>query len=145
MRIKFTAAFDRGGDETGIVAEVAQYSHELDPSKISEHTDGLVELFRDAFDKRLGSPPCQKKVLSLEHAVEQDLATGALVWRVYVRGFMCCQPVSILAIGVLAGLAKRYFEFVDEGVKQPPTHTEFYNHPAGEEPNDEDKPERILN
>ena len=123
MRIKFTAAFDQRGDETGSIAEIASYTPNLELD--DDAKSGLIELYYSAFGHQ-PNPPCQKKVLALSHAIEHDRATGELVWRVYVSGFVCCQPAAAVILAGLQALTNRYVRQRREGVHHPPTDARLY-------------------
>jgi hypothetical protein len=138
VRIKFTCGHANQGETVGHIGEESIYSPEY--HGVEQYTDALAELYRSLFAdlvREVGS-----HVAELQHAVEEDRALSEIVWRVYVRGIVCCKMHAQMITGIMAGCTKRFFEYVREGVKHPPTDAAHYR---TDDEDTDDEQERILN
>lgn len=140
MRIKFTCAHANQGEVDGHLGEETIFTPDYPDAE--KHTARLAELHRSIFED-LVSEALMNNGGELHHATEQDLATGVIVWRVYVRGLVCCMMHAQQIVSILAGCTKRFFEYASEGVAKPPTNAAHYRTEPDDE--DEEEQERILN
>lgn len=121
MRIKFTCAHANEGKTDGHVGEAVIYTPEY--PDMQRHTDGLAELHRDVFNDLVSKALHNSGELC--NAIEEDRATGALVWRVYVRGLFCavaCTPNRSSVFWLAARSASSSTRARVSRIRQP-THT----------------------